>query len=158
MNPRNHCILEGNLARNPEIKTNTDGSRRVLVTLAVNRDYKSKDGEYPVDYLSCEAYYGKNAKGNGVFDRVVAGSRIILIGELRSAMWTDAEGKKHYKQFFFVTEPKYGESKAVTDNRIAKKNGMTADSGMVLEGNFTELTEMSPEQIEAAYEIPTVQA
>ena len=45
----------------------------------------------------------------------------------------------------------------MTDGRIAKKNGMT-DSGMVLEGNFTELTEMSPEQIEAAYEIPTVQA
>ena len=156
MNPRNHCILEGNLARNPEIKVNTDGSRRVLITLAVNRDYKDKNGEYPVDYLSCEAYYGKNAKGNGIFDRVVKGSHIILIGELRSAMW-ETNGERHYKQFFFVTEPKYGESKTVTDGRIAKKNGMT-DPGMVLEGNFTKLTEMSPEQIEAAYEIPTVQA
>ena len=164
MNLNNYSVLKGNLARDPEIKVNEkDGSRRVLVTVAVNRNYKDKTGNYPVDYISCEGYFSAKVKGNGIFDRVVKGSRVEILGELCSAMWTDEAGTKHYKQLLFMNQASYGESKAVTDSRIAKENG----TSNVLEGNFTELTEMSPEQIEAAYEaelptmdvgIPTVQA
>lgn len=158
MNLNNYSVLKGNLARDPEVKVNEkDGSRRVLVTIAVNRNYKDKTGAYPVDYISCEGYFGAKVKGNGIFDRVVKGSRVEILGELRSAMWTDGEGVKHYKQLLFMNQASYGESKAVTDSRIAKENGMPTD---VLEGNFTELTEMTAEQIENAFEmgIPTVQA
>lgn len=162
MNLNNYSVLKGNLARDPEVKVNEkDGSRRVLVTVAVNRNYKDKTGNYPVDYISCEGYFNSKIKGNGIFDRVVKGSRVEILGELRSAMWTDEAGTKHYKQLLFMNQATYGESKAVTDSRIAKENG-TPDG--IVDGDFTELTEMTPEQINAAFcdttnaKIPTVQA
>ena len=56
MNMNNFGIVDGHMARDPKIFTNADGSRKVMVSVAAQHDYKSKDGKRGVDYLQLEAF------------------------------------------------------------------------------------------------------
>ena len=54
------CIV-GNLTKDPEIKTLSDGNKVCNVIVACDRDYKDKDGNKLVDYLKL-SLWNKNAE------------------------------------------------------------------------------------------------
>lgn len=46
----NQFVVVGRLVENPKIEKD---DKRVIITLAIPRSYKNKDGEYDTDFISC---------------------------------------------------------------------------------------------------------
>lgn len=61
MNLKNFGVIEGRLTRDVEIKTSESGVARTFLSIAVNRNFKNKDGEYDTDFISVVAF-GKTAE------------------------------------------------------------------------------------------------
>lgn len=61
MNMKNFGIVEGRLTRDIELKTNEAGNVRGYINIAVNRNFKNKDGNYDTDFISF-AVFGKTAE------------------------------------------------------------------------------------------------
>lgn len=67
----NHCIIIGNLVRDPELRTTNSGIHTCTFTVAVNRP-RQKDGTQQADYIpvvtwrslaeNCAKYLGKGRK------------------------------------------------------------------------------------------------
>jgi single-strand DNA-binding protein len=87
----NKVMLIGNLTRDPELKY-TPGNQAVCeIGLAVNRKYRTKDGEDREDttFVDCEAW-GKQAE---VIKQYMAKGRPIYIeGRLKLDTWEDKNG------------------------------------------------------------------
>ena len=51
----NKAILVGNLTKDPEMRTTPNGVSVTSFTVAVNRRYKSQDGQQQTDFINCGA-------------------------------------------------------------------------------------------------------
>ena len=54
----NKIILVGRLTKDPEVRSTSAGFSTVNFTVAVNRNFKNKDGNYDADFLPCVAFVG----------------------------------------------------------------------------------------------------
>ena len=61
INPRNFGIAIGRLGRDPKVFMNRDGSKKILMSLAVRQNYKGSDGKHGVDWVDLEAFVPANA-------------------------------------------------------------------------------------------------
>ena len=52
----NKVVLVGRLTRDPEVRTNSSGVSSARFTVAVNRNYRNRDGQYDADFVSCVAF------------------------------------------------------------------------------------------------------
>lgn len=66
MNMKNFGVVSGRLTRDIEIKTNEAGTARGYINMAVDRNFKNKDGEYDTDFLSFSVF-GKTAEFAGKY-------------------------------------------------------------------------------------------
>lgn len=90
----NVVILTGRTVRELEIMPNKNGSKTVLMTLAVNRG-KDRDGNQLVDYIQTKAFVAKDAKSNGPFDYISKGQLVSVEAQLRSGSY-EKDGKTVY--------------------------------------------------------------
>ena len=97
----NAVQLIGRLAREPKIVDNKKG-KTVLLTLAVERSYKSEDGTRPVDYIPVKAFIREGAKSNGPFDYMTKGQLMSIEAELRATQY-QKDGKTVYGLDVVVT-------------------------------------------------------
>lgn len=82
----------GRLTDKPaEGRRNNDQSSAKF-SLAVQRNYKNKDGDYDVDFIPCWAY-GHSA--DYLLKYGGKGDTVSVLGELRQNRWTDEQGNKH---------------------------------------------------------------
>ena len=82
----NAVQIIGRLTRTPKIVDNKKG-KTVLLTLAVERNYKDSDGNRPVDYVPVKAFIREGAKSNGPFDYMVKGQLVSIEAELRATQY-----------------------------------------------------------------------
>lgn len=54
----NQIVLVGRLTSTPEVRQNLNGSKFTIITLAINRSFKNKNGEYDTDFIDCTLYQG----------------------------------------------------------------------------------------------------
>lgn len=87
----NKLILVGRIVRDPEVKAIGDNNMVAKFTVAVNRNYKDKDGERPTDFIPCEAF-GKTAEF--VSNYLTKGRLVSVEGEMRIDQYETAEGEK----------------------------------------------------------------
>jgi len=95
MNNLNSILIEGNLVRDPLLRSTQRGTQLCSMTLASNRYYKhdqSSGYEKEVSFFDvetwaklAEACYAKGKKGRGV----------RVVGRLKQSRWNDTEGKSH---------------------------------------------------------------
>ena len=52
---QNSVCLTGRLSKDVELKTFDNGDRAANFSLAVQRNYKNKQGEYDCDFINCSA-------------------------------------------------------------------------------------------------------
>lgn len=90
MNSINKFCVMGRLVRDPELKELENGSKVANVTLAVDRDYKDKDGNKITDFLNY-ALWNKDADRIADFSK--KGSIVYLEGSFNDKE-LDVEGKK----------------------------------------------------------------
>lgn len=67
-NPNNMVLLHGNLAADPKIFDNQDGSKKVMFTVACQRPRKNAEGKRDADFIQCEHFISKDAKSMGPYD------------------------------------------------------------------------------------------
>lgn len=92
MNSMNRITVVGRLTKDPELKELENGSKVANVTLAVDREYKDKDGKKPTDFLPF-ALWGKNAEN--ICEISKKGSLICLEG-YSTMREIEKDGKKDY--------------------------------------------------------------
>ena len=95
MNNLNSILIEGNLVRDPLLRTTPKGTQVCMMSLASNRFYKQDEGfEKEVSFFEvetwarlAEACYNKGKKGRGV----------RIVGRLKQDRWTSPDGKPQSK-------------------------------------------------------------
>lgn len=63
-NPLNHGHITGRLAKDPKVFNNDDGSKKVLFTIMVDRNYKNGAGEREADAVPVEAFVSARIEGS----------------------------------------------------------------------------------------------
>ena len=86
----NKLILTGRLTKDPEVKAIGDNNMVTKFTIAVNRNYKDKDGNRPADFIPCEAF-GKTAEF--ISNYVTKGRLVEVDGEMRVDQYQNEEGE-----------------------------------------------------------------
>jgi len=93
MNNLNSILIEGNLVRDPLLRSTPKGTQICMMSLASNRYYKQDTGfEKEVSFFDvetwsklAEACYAKGRKGRGV----------RVVGRLKQDRWNGTDGKQH---------------------------------------------------------------
>ena len=87
----NNVCLNGRLTKECELEqVGKSDSVKTRFTLAVNRDYKDKDGVTPCDFIDCEIW---NAGANFLEQYANKGDMLSVSGSLRKDTWKDSEGE-----------------------------------------------------------------
>src|SRR5688572_29785065 len=88
----NTVILAGHLTRDPELRSIASDKVVVHFSLAINRRYKSTEGEIKEEstFVDCEAW-GRTAELIGQY--LAKGSAAYVEGRLKLDNWQDKEGK-----------------------------------------------------------------
>ncbi len=91
----NQVILMGNLTRDPELRQIPSGQSVCTFSLALNRSYKDKNGEWQeaTDYIDVVAW---GPLGERVAQYVTKGRPVLVSGRLQSRSW-EQDGQKRSK-------------------------------------------------------------
>jgi single-strand DNA-binding protein len=92
----NKVMLIGNLTRDPDLKYTAGNQAVCELGIAVNRKYKTKDGEEREEttFVDCEAW-GKQAE---ILKQYLSKGRpVFLEGRLKLDQWEDKDGGKRSK-------------------------------------------------------------
>lgn len=89
----NQVILIGRLTKDPEIRyIPSTGTAVTTFSLAVNRDFKDKDGERKADFFNITAF-GKTAENCANY--LAKGNQCAVRGRLQNEQW-EKDGEKRY--------------------------------------------------------------
>ena len=109
----NTIIIQGRLTRNPELRRTGSGLAVASFSVAVERDYPSKEtGEREVDFIDCVAW---RHTGEFVSKWFTKGSMIVVSGRLQIRGWTDKDGNKRKTAEVVAENVYFGESKRDKD-------------------------------------------
>lgn len=112
----NKAILVGNLTRDPEMRTTPNGVSVTSFTVAVNRRYKSQDGQQQTDFINCVAW---RSTAEFVAKHFTKGSRIGVVGTIQTRTYDDQNGNKRYVTEVVADEVEFAGSK--TQNQDMQK-------------------------------------
>ncbi|MFU2163465.1 single-stranded DNA-binding protein [Streptococcus pluranimalium] len=120
-------MLIGRLVATPEMVKTPNNKSVTRVTLAVNRRFKSKDGEREADFVTV-VFWGRLAETLASYG--TKGSLVSLDGELRTRTY-EKDGQKHYMTEVLGQSFQLLESRA---QRAMRENNVAADlADLVLE-------------------------
>lgn len=105
----NHIVVMGRLTRDPELRRTGSGVAVASFTLAVDRDFSSKEsGEKETDFIDCVAW---RQTGEFVSKYFKKGSMAVVSGRLQIRHWTDKEGNKRRTAEIVADNVYFGDSK-----------------------------------------------
>jgi single-strand DNA-binding protein len=126
MNNLNSILIEGNLVKDPLLRSTPKGTPVCTLRLASNRVFKQDSGfEKEVSYFNietwaklAEACYNKGHKGRGV----------RVVGRLKEDRWTDVEGKNHSKVSIVAEHVEFRPEFKKEQNQSAALAGTAAET------------------------------
>ena len=89
----NKCILIGNLTKDPELTTTTNGVAVCRFSIAVSRRYSNSDGERETDFLNIVVW---RSLGENCHKFLKKGSKVGVVGNIQSRSYDAADGTKRY--------------------------------------------------------------
>ena len=105
----NHITIMGRLTRDPELRYTQSQTPVASFTLAVDRDFGSRDGgEKQTDFIDCVAWRQTAEFVSKYFQK---GSMAVVSGRLQIRDWTDREGGKRRSAEVVVDNIYFGESR-----------------------------------------------
>lgn len=119
----NIVTLVGRMTKDPEIRTNNE-STVARFSVAVNRDFKNKDGKYDADFINCVAF-GKTAEFlEKYFSK---GMRIGLVGRIQTGSYTNKDGQKIFTVDVICEKVEFIDSKSESkpEAKAEPSNGFT---------------------------------
>ncbi len=105
----NRIILMGRLTRDPELRHTQSGTAVASFSLAVDRDFKSKDGaDRQTDFIDVVAW---RQTGEFVSKYFAKGRMAVVEGRLQIRDWTDKDGNKRRSAEVVADNVYFGDSK-----------------------------------------------
>lgn len=126
----NKVILMGRLTADPELRQTQSGIAWCSFMIAVNRQYKSNNGENQADFIKIQAWRQTAEFISKYFSK---SKMIIVEGELQNNNY-ESNGVKHYSYVVKADNVSFGESKSAS-NETATDNG----------GNVQQSVQASPQ-------------
>lgn len=155
MNLRNSGQAEGRLMGNPTVFNNSDGSKKVVFTLAVENTWKDESGAPTIEALNFEAFVSKAANGKlGPYGLIEKGDLIRVEYNVRANNYTDKNGVQHYGQVLRVNTVQFQE----TPNEKKARQDRTAQRQAVANAAAAAATPVAPTLMVPTAEIPTADA
>lgn len=103
----NLCVLIGRTTRDIELRRTGNGTAVANFTLAVNRDFKTNDGQ-EADFIQCVAW----KKTAELLEQYVhKGDKIALNGSIRTRNYEDSHGRTVYVTEVLVNHVEFLETK-----------------------------------------------
>jgi single-strand DNA-binding protein len=128
----NHIVLMGRLTRDPELRRTGSGTPVASFTIAVDRDFGSKDGgEKETDFIDIVAWRNTAEFVSKYFTK---GRMAVVNGRLQVRNWTDDKGNNRRTAEVVADNVYFGDTKRTDDN--ATQNTYQ-DAGA---SNFEEMT------------------
>lgn len=114
----NSIVIMGRLTRDPELRRTGSGTAVANFTVAVDRDFSSKDsGEKETDFIECVAW---RQTGEFVSKYFAKGRMAVVSGRLQIRKWTDKDGNKRNTAEVVADNVYFGDSKQnVPDSHVS---------------------------------------
>ncbi len=131
----NHITLMGRLTRDPELRYTPSGTAVASFSLAVDRDFASKEGgERQTDFIDIVAW---RQTGEFVSKFFTKGSMAVVSGRLQIREWQDKEGNKRRTAEVVADNVYFGEGKHRDGSDAGTHSGSAPrSSGSAQEGDF----------------------
>lgn len=120
----NKIDLIGRLTRDPEYRALADGTSVCNFTIAVDDDYKDKDGGKVTDFIDCTAW---RQAAEFVTRYLRKGALVAVSGRLKSRKWTDKDDNKR-TSWFVKCDNAYSLEARKEGNHAAQGSGAAAPS------------------------------
>ena len=113
----NKIYLIGNLTRDPELVETPSGVQRCRFSIAVNRNYRSADGERQTDFFNCTAWRGQ---AETIARYTKKGNKVAVSGSVQLRNYEDNQGVKRTAVDIIVQDVEF----------LTPKTGDGFDDGM----------------------------
>ena len=124
----NNWTGAGRLVKDPEMRTLPNGNPVSNFTIAIDRDYKPKDGERETDFIDVISF----RQAEFVSKFMKKGSMVIVNGRLQIRSWKDNDGNYHSKSEIVSDNVYFGGSKndgsTSSENTPVKTKPVTSKS------------------------------
>lgn len=114
----NKILLMGRLTRDPELRRTGSGTAVTSFAIAVDRDFKSQNGEKETDFIDVVAW---RTTAEFVSKHFSKGRMAVVEGRLQIRDWTDKDGAKRRTAEVIADNVYFADSKRdeTTSNRNA---------------------------------------
>lgn len=119
----NKCILVGNLTKDPELTTTSNGVAVCRFSIAVSRRYASADGSRETDFLNIVVW--RNL-GENCHKFLKKGSKVGIVGNIQTRSYDATDGSKRYvteivaEEVEFLSTKNPDEVEKVETSEVAK--------------------------------------
>lgn len=119
----NKCILVGNLTKDPELTTTTNGVAVCRFSIAVSRRYSNSEGERETDFLNIVVW--RNL-GENCHKFLKKGSKVGVVGNIQTRSYDATDGSKRYvteivaEEVEFLSTRNQDESVKSSSDEVAK--------------------------------------
>ena len=135
----NRITIGGRITADPELKQTNSGASVTSFTIACDRDFKDKDGEKGVDFVTIVAW---RQTAEFVCKYFSKGRMILVDGRLQIRNWKDKNGNGRYAAEVVADNVYFGDSKR--DEGNAPNNSAPAYGGgygVTAGGGFAEIAD-----------------
>lgn len=123
----NKIFIMGRLTRDPELRTTQSGTAVASFTLAVDRDFKSKEGgEKTADFIDVVVWRQTAEFVSRYFTK---GRMAVVEGRLQIRDWTDKEGGKRRSAEVVADNVYFGDSRKDGEQSAYAPPEPAADAG-----------------------------
>lgn len=118
----NKCILIGNLTKDPEITTTSNGVSVCRFTLAVTRRFANSEGERDTDFISIVAW---RSLADNCHKFIKKGSKVAVVGNIQSRSYDATDGTKRYVTEIVAEEVEFLNTRAQDGQVTDRKDEVT---------------------------------
>ncbi|MDG4944624.1 single-stranded DNA-binding protein (plasmid) [Staphylococcus chromogenes] len=128
----NRAVLVGRLTKDPEFRTTPSGVDVSTFTLAVNRNFKNKDGEQQADFINCVVF---RKQAENVKNFLSKGSLAGVDGRMQSRSYENKEGQRVYVTEVVCDSVQFLEPKNNNQQNNQQQNGQTQTGNNPFDNN-----------------------
>lgn len=133
----NHIVIMGRLTRDPDVRRTPNGTSVTSFSLAVDRDFGSRDGEKATDFIDCVAWRNTADFVGKYFTK---GRMAIVSGRLQIRDWTDKDGNKRRSAEVVADNVYFGDSKKDRESGSGEYFSPSYENQYASEGYNTPVT------------------
>lgn len=89
----NKAFLIGNLTKDPEMTTTSNGISVTRFAIAVSRKYENANGERETDFINCVAWRGL---AENIYKYLKKGKKCCVVGNIQTRSYDAEDGSKRY--------------------------------------------------------------